>query len=102
MRIAFTFHNLESSDAVKAYATDKITKLEKYMHGPTHAAVTFSLEKHQQCIDLHVHGGSDEYVAHEAQEDMYASIDLVVDKVRNQLRRAKDVQTNRRRAAAAE
>jgi putative sigma-54 modulation protein len=102
MRLAFTFHNLESSDAIKNYATDKIGKLQKYLHAPMDAAITFSVERHQHCIDLSIHAGSESYLGREEQEDMYASIDLVVDKVRNQLRRAKDQHSHKRRTATAD
>jgi putative sigma-54 modulation protein len=102
MRIAFTFHNLESSDAIKSYASDKIGKLQKYLHAPMDAAVTFSVERHQHCVDVSVHAGAESYLGREEQEDMYASIDLVVDKIRNQLRRTKDQQSAKRRATPSD
>jgi putative sigma-54 modulation protein len=101
MRIAFTFHNLESTEAIKTYATEKIGRLQKYMQSPMDAAVTFSLEKHTQRIDVSIHVGSESFHGSEEQENMYASIDLVVDKIRNQLRRTKDEQTHRRRDLTA-
>ncbi len=100
MRIAFTFHNLESSESMKSYATDKVGKLQKYLHAPMEAAVTFSVERHLCCVDISIHAGPESYLGREEQEDMYAAIDLVVDKVRNQLRRAKDAHNQKRRAAA--
>jgi putative sigma-54 modulation protein len=97
MRIAFTFRHLESSESMKGYASDKIGKLQKYLHGPLEATVTFSLERHLHCVDLSIHVAGETYLAREEQEDMYASIDLVVDKVRQQLRRSKDVHAQHRR-----
>ena len=42
MRIAFTFRNIDSSDAIKAYASEKLAKLQKYMRAPLDAEVTLS------------------------------------------------------------
>ena len=39
MRIAFTFHNLEPSEPLRAYAEEKLSKLEKYMHGTMNVLV---------------------------------------------------------------
>jgi putative sigma-54 modulation protein len=102
MRIAFTFRNLDSSDAMKNHASDKIGKLQKYMQAPMDAVVTFSVERHLHCVDLSIHAGSESYLGREEQEDMYASIDLVVDKIRHQLRRTKDAHTQKRRSATVE
>ena len=99
MRIAFTFRNLESSDAVKKYATDKIAKFQKYLHAPLEAVVVASLERHLQCVDVTIVAGSSRYEAREEASDMYASIDLVMDKLDVQLKRDKGVQTARKRNA---
>jgi putative sigma-54 modulation protein len=97
MRIAFTFHNLESSESVKRYAHDKIAKLQKYLHGPLDATVTFSVERHVHCVDVNLRAAGENYLGREEQEDMYASINLVVDKLRHQVRRARDQQHQYRR-----
>jgi putative sigma-54 modulation protein len=99
MRIAFTFRNLESSDAVKQYATDKIAKFEKYVRAPLEAEVVASLERHLQCVDVTIVSGSSRYEAREESADMYASIDLVIDKLDAQLKRDKSAQTARKRSA---
>lgn len=97
MRIAFTFHNLESSESVKRFAHEKIAKLQKYLHGPLDATVTFSVERHMHCVDVNLHAGGENFLGREEQEDMYASINLVVDKLRHQVRRARDLQHQHRR-----
>jgi putative sigma-54 modulation protein len=99
MRIAFTFRNLESSDAVKQYATDKIAKFQKYLHAPLEADVVASLERHLQCVDVTIVSGPSRYEAREESADMYASIDLVMDKLDAQLKREKGAQTDRKRGA---
>jgi putative sigma-54 modulation protein len=99
MRVAFTFRNLESSDAVKQYATDKIAKFQKYLRAPLEAEVVASLERHLQCVDIVIVSGSSRYEAREESQDMYASVDMVIDKLDLQLKRDKSAQTDRKRGA---
>ena len=99
MRISFTFRNLEPSDAIKNYATEKIGKLQKYLRAPLEADVTASLERHLHCVDVAVSSGSNRYAGREESEDMYASIDLVMDKIDRQVRKHKAVKTSRKRHA---
>jgi putative sigma-54 modulation protein len=102
MKIAFTFHNLEPSDALKNLATEKLAKLEKYMRGAMSASVTFGVERHTCSVDVSVHAGSETYLGHEEQEDMYAAVNLVVDKLRHQVSRAHAASTHHRRRDPAQ
>jgi ribosome-associated translation inhibitor RaiA len=34
MEVSFTFRNVESSEAVKNYAKEKLTRLQKYVRSP--------------------------------------------------------------------
>jgi putative sigma-54 modulation protein len=101
MRIAFTFHNLEPSDALKSLATEKLAKLEKLMRGPMNASVTFGVERHTCSVAVSVHAGPETYLGHEEHEDMYAAINLVVDKLRHQVSRAHGASTHHRRRDGA-
>ncbi len=97
MRISYTFRNMESSEAVKNYASEKIAKIQKYMRSPIHAEVTFSTERHLHRVDLNVTGDGHQYACHGDSENMYATIDLVVDKIDRQVRDEKGAQNDRKR-----
>jgi len=86
MQIAFTFRNFESSDSLRDCATEKLAKLQKYLHTPLSASLTFSLERHAHCVDLLVRAAGDTFVARAECEDMYASIDQAVDKLQAALK----------------
>jgi putative sigma-54 modulation protein len=91
---------MESSDGIKNYASEKIAKIQKYMRAPLHAEVTFSMERHLHRVDLNLTGDGHQYAGHGQSEDMYATIDQVVDKIDRQVRDTKAAQTDRRRHGA--
>lgn len=86
MKVAFTFRNLESSDGLKTYATEKIGKLQKFLHTPLDATVILTTERHLHKVELSVQADGEHYLGHESSEDMYASLDAVIDKVLRQIR----------------
>jgi putative sigma-54 modulation protein len=97
MSIEYKFRNLEPSDAIKTYAADKLGKLQKYLRAPLEAHVTFSVERHLHCVDVTCSSSGEHYQGRAEQEDMYASIDLVVDKIQRQLNRSKGQHRSHRR-----
>lgn len=97
MQVTFSFRNLDPSDAVKQYASDKIGRLQKYLRAPLTADVTVCLERHLHVIDISVTADGGRYAGHEESADMYASIDLCLDKIGRQVRDAKATQTDRKR-----
>jgi len=97
MRISYTFRNMESSDAIKNHASEKIAKVQKYIRSPLHAEFTFSMERHLHRVDLNLTGDGHQYAGHGQSEDMYATIDQVVDKIDRQVRDTKTTVTDRRR-----
>ncbi|MBN1655170.1 MAG: ribosome-associated translation inhibitor RaiA [Deltaproteobacteria bacterium] len=99
MRIAFTFRNLDSSEDIKNYASEKIAKLQKYLRAPLDAEITLTLERHLHCIDINLTADGEVYMGREESEDMYASIDVAVDKIRKQVTRTKSAYAQRRRSS---
>ena len=99
MRIAFTFRNLDSSEDVKNYASEKIGKLQKYLRAPLDAEITLSSERHLHCIDINLTADGEVYMGRDESEDIHASIDTVVDKIRKQVTRTKSAYAQRRRTS---
>jgi putative sigma-54 modulation protein len=90
MQINITFRNLEATEALKDYAREKIERVHKYLDQAGEAHVVLSLERHLQHADLTIHAGAFLLRGREKSEDMYASIDLAMDKIERQLRRYKE------------
>lgn len=85
MNISITFRHVEATDSIKAYANEKVSKLQKFLRRPMEAKVTLSIEKHEQVAEVRLSSGSEHFEAHEASEDLYAAIDKVIDKLERQI-----------------
>ncbi|HVJ89475.1 MAG TPA: ribosome-associated translation inhibitor RaiA [Labilithrix sp.] len=86
MNISITFRQMDATDSVKGYATEKVSKLQKFLRKPLHGQVTLSCQKTIHMAEVDLHSGGHHYHAHETSEDMYASIDMVIDKLERQIR----------------
>jgi len=89
MQVSVTFKNIDPSDALKAYATKKLERIDKLLDSPSEASVVFSVEKIRHITELNVTSGRTTVHATETSEGMYASIDLAVDKIKQQLAKSK-------------
>jgi putative sigma-54 modulation protein len=85
MNISITFRQMDATDAVKGYATDKVARLQKFLKQPLKGQVTLSCQNRTHHVEVDLHAGGQHYHAHEAGDDMYASIDKVVDKLERQI-----------------
>ncbi|MDF2667946.1 MAG: raiA [Paenibacillus sp.] len=89
--------NILLTDALKEYATKKIGRLERYFEAPpaTEVHVTLSVSKNLQSVEVTIPLTGILLRAEERSEDMYASIDLVAEKLERQIRKHK-TKANRR------
>ncbi len=101
MNITVTFRHVDASDSIRARATEKIAKLQKFLRQPMTARVTISLEKLLHMVEARISSGGERYEAHETTEDMYTSIDKVLDKLERQIRGTKGVTKDKKRRAGA-
>jgi putative sigma-54 modulation protein len=97
MNISITFRQMDTSDAIKQYATDKVAKLQRFLRRPMTAKLTVSLDRRKHVVEARISSGSEHLEAHEVSDDMYASIDQVMDKLERQIRGSKGTARARRR-----
>jgi putative sigma-54 modulation protein len=90
MQLSITFRHMDASDFLKEYAREKVERVNKYLDRAGEAHVVLSLERHLQNADIQIQSGSWVLRGREKSEDMYASIDLAMDKIERQLKRYKD------------
>ncbi len=98
MNIAITFRHLEASEPMKDYASEKIGRLQKFLRQPIRAKVTLSVENKLQRCEAEVTAGSSHFLASEAGDDLYASIDAVQDKLERQIRQERSAELAKTRS----
>ena len=90
MQTTTTFRHIEQSDALKSYAEEKLERVKKYIDEPIIAQTYMTVEKIRHIVEITLTAKGVTIKASEATNDMYASIDAVVDKIERQLRRYKE------------
>lgn len=89
MKFTFTEKKMDSSEDLRAYATKKISKLDRFFKTEAEAFVTFSLERGRFRAEITIHSNGIYYRASELTSDMYASVDSGVAAIERQIRRNK-------------
>ncbi|MBD1576184.1 MULTISPECIES: ribosome hibernation promoting factor [Vibrio] len=94
MQMNITGHHVDLTDALNDYVNTKFQKLERFFEHINNTHVVLRVEKQQQIAEatLHVNGG--EIHASSQNENMYASIDELVDKLSRQLNKHKEKLSN--------
>jgi len=92
MQFRFSFKHMETSDALKHYAEEKVLdKINKFVTKPIEAHVIFAVDRHNHNAQVAITGGDgfNFQVEHTCQ-DMYGSIDRMVDKLDVKLKKQKE------------
>lgn len=90
MQLNITGQRVEITDPLRDFVTNKFAKLEQYFDRINQVYIVLKVERVMQVAEatLHVNGG--ELHATSEAEDMYAAIDVLIDKLARQLTRHKD------------
>lgn len=91
-RLVVKGKNIDVTPALKDYITKKLSKLDKYAHHIVEIMVEMHVEKNprisaNQIVDVNIFANGAVLRAEEASHDMYASIDMVLDKLERQMKK---------------
>lgn len=78
------------TESMKDYALEKLSKLERFSPRLIDVIVTMDIQKLEHRVELVMRFNNMKIKSHAVTGDMYASIDLAVDKLQNQIRRYKN------------
>ena len=99
MDITVTFRHVESTESLKEYAEEKLSKIDKYFDYPIEAHIVLTAEKFRRTADVTLNVNGAVINAEEETEDMYSAIDQVMDKIEVQVKRYRDKTRSRRTKA---
>ncbi|GAB7080517.1 ribosome hibernation-promoting factor, HPF/YfiA family [Megalodesulfovibrio paquesii] len=100
MQITFTFKNFEPSEHLKQYAQRRFEKLTKFLERTDASAelqVAMSVEKQRHMAEVKLVGDGLHLSASESSEDMYQTVDLVLDKLDAQMRKHREKGKDKRK-----
>ncbi len=91
MKYTIRGQKLEVTDAIRDYAISKIDKIEKYFENPDEVSVkvVFSIRGREQKVEITINSINFDLRSEVSHSDMYAAIDLAVDKLEQQMRKFK-------------
>ena len=87
MKITISGKNIDVTEGLRGAVEDKLRKLEKYFTPETVCNVTLSVEKERQKMEVTIPMKGHIIRAEQQSDDMYVTIDLVVDVIESQLKK---------------
>jgi len=90
MEISVTFRHLEPNEPLREYAEEKISRIKKYLDRRVKASIVLAVEKRRYIAEVNVTGDGFALNSKESStENLFAAIDLVLDKIIKQASRHK-------------
>jgi putative sigma-54 modulation protein len=96
MQTSVTFKNIDPSDHLKSYVSEKLNRFDKYLYNPAEANVVLSVEKFRHIAEINIVGDRLNINGKEETEDMYSAIDMTLDKLEKQIKKNKQKTRERR------
>lgn len=91
MEIKYAFKHMDSSDAIKHYASEKSEKLKKYFNGKILVDWNFEVDaKKHHIAHVHLVGNHIDYFGEAVTEELHNSIDQALAKVEKQIKKKKE------------
>ena len=90
MNIKITGKNIDVTAAMKEYIEKRMERLEKFEGKNTDVNVVCSVEREEQIIEIQINHDGEFIRVEERNPDLYASVDLALDRAERHLRKEKE------------
>lgn len=94
MQIELTGHHIEVTDSLRTYVNEKMAKLERHFDKVSNIHVILEIEAGRHKAEATVHMSGHDIFANCTEDDMYAAIDGLVEKLDRQVKKHKEKITN--------
>lgn len=101
MQINVTGQHLDITDSLRDYVSSKLDKLERHFEKMTNVHVILSVEKQRMQAEATIHINGANLFANAENEDMYAAIDALTDKLDRQLIKHKEKRSDHHRGSSS-
>ena len=98
MQLNITGHHVDMTDSLHNYVETKFERLERHFDHVTDVHVVLSVEKQRHKAEATLHMSGAEVFANAENEDMYAAIDALTDKLDRQIKKHKEKLTDHHRS----
>ena len=90
IKVSVTFRHTQPTEALKQYAEQKVHRVSKYFSQPLDAHVILAVDaKERQVAEVELHTYGSMILGKEQHQDLYAAIDLAIDKIERQIKKQK-------------
>lgn len=97
MQTNLTGHHVEITQPLRDYVNDKFERLERHFDQVSDIHVILSVEKLRHKAEATLHFNGENIYAEDIEEDMYAAIDGLVDKLDRQVKKHKEKMSDHHR-----
>ncbi len=97
MQLSVTGHHIDLTDALRNYVSDKFERLERHFDHVQNVHVILTVEKLRHKAEASMNISGSQVFADSVENDMYAAVDVLVDKLDRQIVRHKEKMKNHHR-----
>ncbi len=90
MQLSVSSHHVEVTESLRGYVTTKIERLERHFDNVSDVHCILTVEKLRHKAEATVNVNGDTIYADATEEDMYAAIDGLVDKLDRRVKKLKE------------
>jgi putative sigma-54 modulation protein len=99
MNLSVSGHHLEVTPSLRNYVASKLERVTRHFDHVIDAHVILTVEKLKQKAEVTLHVRGKDLHCESEQEDLYAAIDLLADKLDRQVLRYKDKMSTEKRTS---